>query len=207
MQISFLPFLLGFSLPTQGAVANLESLSYCSEIDLRKAAEGTECLTRANVMFKLIKRTEAGNEVWKDLKSGKLWSDTYDRLYTPNEALARHWARDKVKACEDPTFADFRGNLTDANFQMPTRKDFSIAYEHGFEEVLPNMEKRVRSPYQSGPEYIDVREFMTSSSPKTLGKVWSFCANTYLSGYEDKWLLGTCGQENWVLVRCVADPN
>lgn len=102
----------------------------CGNIDLRKAAEQATCQTTKGTIFQLVKRTSDGKEVWKDTKSGLIWSDRLDKTYSQYNAL---------NACSDYSTMNARGNLEYVSFSLPSKADFETAENDGIREVLPNM--------------------------------------------------------------------
>ncbi|MBI3554907.1 MAG: hypothetical protein HY074_01430 [Deltaproteobacteria bacterium] len=98
---------------------------------LHEVPEKTICHTSAGnyARFQLVKRTKVGHEVWKDLKSGLLWSDSMEGVSDGHVAL---------KTCGSIEFADFRGNLSSPAFFLPDVKEFAVAEANGFREVVRN---------------------------------------------------------------------
>jgi hypothetical protein len=103
--------------------AGANSIQRCGDLNLRMAAEGTQCRTSKGAVFKLVKRTaENSREVWKDLTTGLLWGDVLDR--------------------ESPQAGALEMCHQSAEFYLPTQEEFAAAEQNGFREALPNMKDR-----------------------------------------------------------------
>lgn len=107
---------------SSGITALAASELRCTEKGSRVMVPGQSCVTSSGTTFTLLERTEAGQEAWKDESSGLVWTDR----------IGSH-DRDNAKAaCADLARPAFR-------FELPDRKAFESAENHGFREALPRM--------------------------------------------------------------------
>jgi hypothetical protein len=60
------------ALPAKMTMRHAEPCRHYSEASLRAASQGFECETAKHAVFRLIKRTGKGKEIWLDTKSGLL---------------------------------------------------------------------------------------------------------------------------------------
>lgn len=109
-----------------------EKLSGCISADLRSAAPGFRCKTKAGFPFKLLHRSEKGKEFWLDETSALLWGDQLSERIR-RKAAASLCAR----KTEGENFFPDR-HLS----ELPTMLDFTTAEAHGFREVLPNFAEK-----------------------------------------------------------------
>lgn len=100
--------------------------------DLRKVPVGTVVITSKGFEFELMFR-EAGKELWKDCTARIFWHDVQDEKFSYKQAVDK--------------FGD----------SLPSKEEFEIAEEHGFREVVPNMNRwfwsSSASPYSTGSAY------------------------------------------------------
>lgn len=87
--------------------------------DLRIVSVGTIVITSKGFEFELIDRDTDDKETWKDLTSGLKWFDKEDKNYTHDQAMELFKSPEK---------------------RLPTIEEFEEAEEHGFREVLPNID-------------------------------------------------------------------
>jgi len=120
-------------------------MKQCQNMDLRKAPENTICRTyKTGAQWQLVTRTEKGHEVWKDINTGLLWSDTLDSHSNFDTAQDRCHAHDSF---------DARGQLADVNFVVPSADDFITAEQDGIREVVPNMKYQFFWSSSVNPNY------------------------------------------------------
>lgn len=79
--------------------------------------------------FVLVARTIDAYEIWKDMKSGFLWSDVLSgKIPMPRALSSCHNQLDEV------------AKISGVNWKLPSIEQFNSAEEHGFRSVLPNMD-------------------------------------------------------------------
>lgn len=83
-------------------------------------------LTKEN--FILVSRSEAGIEIYKDSKSGIIWSD---RIKTD----FNHYGSQKACNDESPELSLFK----DLKWRLPTIREYEESAIHGMKTILPNM--------------------------------------------------------------------
>lgn len=83
--------------------------------DLIRVEPGTIVITSKG--FEFI-RLEGDEEAWRDLTTGLKWLDREPKIYTYEQAMKKFNSSDK---------------------RLPTLEEFKEAENHGFREVLPNM--------------------------------------------------------------------
>lgn len=119
----------------------------CSHPKRNPASIGTPCGLKASVEerirdcstqesssvgnFVLVTRTKDAHEVWKDMKSGFLWSDKL------NQRMDRIKAQ---KACHSK-LAEV-GKIQDVNWKLPRIEEYQEAESNSFRSVLPNTDDK-----------------------------------------------------------------
>lgn len=120
-------FILVLSLAQSlAASANEAPARKCKELQPRKLAVGSGCVTSSGAPFKLRVRAKGGREVWEDLSSGLLWGDRLP---------ARHDREEAKEACA-------RSKDPGPGARLPTREELEQAESRGFREALPDMQDR-----------------------------------------------------------------
>jgi hypothetical protein len=119
---------------------------------------GSTKKTSAGVIFKLVSRKKdpfykTTFEVWKDTKTGLIWSDRLQDGFNlfqaiewdekscvvGNPNMARNCLVKEELACEDKLAQLATNWITDRKFAMPTAGEYIQAEANGFREVLTNM--------------------------------------------------------------------
>jgi len=103
-------------------------VKFCANLDLRKLSEGSKCRTSKNTIFKLVKRTANGKEVWEDLSKRTYWSAVLSGHYKYDTAL---------EICRKFSSAEARGHL-EISFDLPSKEEYESAEQSGFREVIAN---------------------------------------------------------------------
>ncbi len=78
--------------------------------------------------FALVTRSETGIEIYKDIKSGLIWSDRIMMDFN-------HYGSQKACANGSPVLA----LIKDLKWRLPTIREFEQSAIHGMKSVLPNM--------------------------------------------------------------------
>ena len=160
MKIFLLPFLLGATIVSFAYADQKECGIKKTTIEERlkdcASLPGSSKVSKSGVSWNLVARgrkekTGSFYEVWKDSRSGLLWSDRLDSFYShdnffPHNGLDYAVILDKKdgkvigeKACASKEARTATAEISEKKFALPTVEEFVQAETNGVREVLPNM--------------------------------------------------------------------
>jgi hypothetical protein len=105
----------------------------CRGMNLREMPEQTSCNTKTG-RFQLVKRGKTGQETWRDLKTGLLWSDSHG-----NNTQSQIGATIACNVFNDTIQGKSIGI---GGFHLPTREEFLEAEKNGIREILNDARAR-----------------------------------------------------------------